>query len=267
MPSTSKPDLLAAIENLYSELPTVHCKGCGTCCVSPTCTVAEFIYLMNGILKTWSNDDIQTIITTPVNAHPEYPGNNVCALLAKNKCGVHPLRTGACRLFGIPALSHMHIKDMVYCRNEVTATGSITDIDAINKWLYRLIELNRTLHPLGTAPWYHVGFNIECWLDLYFDETLTQEYFINLRDTMRSSINLMRFAPHYHQRTGLHDKIISVERFSAGITSGDTAFLKLLLIDIRDSYPLTGTWFIEEAEAFLAEIEESEKKASSPKKP
>ena len=253
-----KSEILSEIDALYDELPTVHCKSCGRCCVSPTCTVAECIYLFDGILKTWSERVIRSMITAPVKVHPDYPGNNICTFLKDNKCGIHQLRTGACRLFGIPTLSHMNIKDMVYCKNGVTATGSTTDIDAINRWLYRLVELNRKLHPLGTGPWYHVGFNIECWLDLYFDETLTQEYFIDLRDVMRTTFDLMRFAKDYMPRTGLHKKIVTVERFSSEIDYGNAALLKALLLDIRDGYPMTGTWFREESEAFLAEIDKTE---------
>lgn len=257
MPNPVYSEILAEIEQLYSELPIVHCKGCGGCCVSPTCTVAECMCLFDGIVKTWSNREILSMITAPVAAHPDYPGNNICTFLENNRCHIHRLRTGACRLFGIPALSHMNINDMVYCKNSVTTTGSTNDIDSINRWLYRLVELNGKLHPLGTAPWYHVGFNIECWLDLYFDETLTQEYFINLRDVMRSSFDLMRFAKDFKPRTGLHEKIITVERFSSEIDNGNASLLKKLLIDIRDNYPLTGTWFSEETEAFLAEIDKS----------
>lgn len=257
---SDRPEILTEIATLYSELPTVHCKGCGGCCVSPTCTVAEFIYLMDGILKTWSDEKIITALTSPVRQHPDYPGNNVCTFLKNGRCSIHHNRTGACRLFGIPALSHMNVKDMVYCKNEVTATGATTDIDAINRWLYRLVELNRKLHPLGTAPWYHVGFNIECWLDLYFDETLTQKYFTDLRDTMRLYLDLVRFAPDYRQQTGLHDKIKAVERFSAEIDTGNAPLLKRLLLEIRDEYPLTGSWFFEEVEAFLTAIEKSQQR-------
>jgi len=257
MPRQIRSEILTEIATLYNELPTVHCKGCGSCCVSPTCTAAEFIYLMDGILTTRSDNEIRSMITAPVEVHPEYSGNTICTFLKNGKCSIHPIRTGACRLFGIPALSYMNIKDMVYCKNEVTATGTTTDIDAINQWLYRLVELNRKLHPLGTAPWYHVGFNVECWLDLYFDDSLTQEYFVNLRNSMRKSFDLMRFAKDYKPRTNLHKKVITVERFSSEIDNGNAPLLKELLLDIRDGYPLTGTWFREEAEAFLAEIGKS----------
>ena len=56
IPSLS--EIIIATESLYQQLPTVRCKKCSSCCVSPTCTVAEFIYLMNDITDCLNDDEI-----------------------------------------------------------------------------------------------------------------------------------------------------------------------------------------------------------------
>lgn len=248
------PALLGQIEALYRELPTVHCKGCGRCCVSPTCTLAEFIYLAATMNRCLQEKEINSALTSPVQLHKTCEGNIHCLFLKNGTCTIHPSRTGACRLFGIPSLEKMNINDLVVCTHAVTATGRNVTKKSLMQWLRRIIALNLSLFPLGTPPYFIIGMNLECWFDIYFDEPYPQPFFSGIQKTMAAHLDLSRFAPTYRQRTGIRKKIEAIDQFTAVLDCGDPALLQKHLLHIRDDFPQTGTYFFEEANRFLTEI-------------
>ena len=75
---------------------------------------------------------------------------------------------------------------------------------------------------------------------------------------MAANIDLGRYADDYRPSTGLREKIDKISVLSAIIGSGDRAMLRGLLLSIRDDYPLTGTYFYEEANTLLTELDKGE---------
>ena len=247
-------DLLASVDSLYRQLPPVDCKGCGICCVSPTCTLAEFIYFAAGLSDRLSDGETASFLSGKSQQHPHYEGNLRCRFLRKSQCAAHDCRTGACRLFGVPALEKMQINDMVYCKNQAAATGSTAEVQLIIQWLRELVRLNMELFPIGIPAYFLTGLNLECWFDLYFDVPYPQPFFAEIQQLLVSSIDLSRFAALYRPQTGLREKIAVIDRFNKVIDCGDPAFLRRLLLRIKNDFPLTGTYFAEEADRFLAQI-------------
>jgi len=55
-------DLLSQVRQAYEVLPEVSCQGCGECCVSPTCFLSEFIYLIVHAQKELAPEDFRDAI-------------------------------------------------------------------------------------------------------------------------------------------------------------------------------------------------------------
>lgn len=242
-------DFLAKIESLYDELPSVECLCCGTCCVSPTCTLTEFVYLINFAVDHLGKEKATELILRPPSIHPNYEGNLHCIFLNDSKCTVHHGRTGACRLFGISELSELKIDDFVECKNKVSTTGN-SSIEFIKDWLRRLSTLNEAVYPFSKEPYFLRGLNLSCWFDLYFDESIMFEPFSNIKNFLHDNLDLT-FIRNYKLCTGIKEKIDKITLFSLMLDSGDSEPLKKLILSIRDEYPLTGTYFYEEANEYL----------------
>jgi hypothetical protein len=247
-------DLLKEIETLYKQLPEVACKGCGQCCVSPTCTLAEFLYLMSKSTECLAPDILENFILGDASVHPVHEGNLLCSLLAENNCLVHEWRTGACRLFGIPSLKNLGISDLVSCFNDIQVTSGRWDQTFVQEWVESVAALNEKLYPFGKAPYFIYGFNLECWLDIYFDDLLTVEAFSDIKSVMRRHFDLSAFASRYLLKTGLKEKVDKISLLGLMLGSGDKESLAEVLVSVRDDYPLTGTYFVKEAQMYLDEL-------------
>jgi hypothetical protein len=247
-------DLINEIETLYRQLPEVACKGCGQCCVSPTCTLAEFIYLIKKSNERVDPEVLENFIFSDAVSHPEHEGNLVCALLAENKCLAHEWRSGACRLFGIPSLGNFGISDLVSCYNNIDVIGGKADEAFIRQWLEKISALNEKLYPFGKGPYFVFGFNLECWLDIYFDDMLTVDVFSEIRNVMHQYLDLSQYRPRYLLKTGLKEKVDKISLLSLLLGTNDKNTLQEVLVSIRDDYPLTGTYFVKEAQTYLDEL-------------
>jgi len=247
--------ILSEVATLYGKLPAVDCEGCGCCCVSPTCTLVEFMYLMNGIMHDPGQPENDVFFHTPVVLHDGYEGNTRCMFLKDKRCLVHVVRTGACRLFGIPSVERMEIPGMVRClvpRDKKNGGFSMGDV---KRWLKELIMLNRRLYPMGEAPYFLTGLTIECWMDIWLAQKWEQPFFSHLQELLRSACPPVVFeGRRYELRTGIDRKIDMIDRFFSMIDGGDAREMQGILVRIRDEFPFTGTWYFEEANRFLSEI-------------
>jgi hypothetical protein len=184
----------ADLESLYEQLPEVACVGCGRCCVSPTCTLAEFLFMMNRCITTLPANDLEAFILAPPILNKVHEGNLDCIFLRQKQCAIHNTRSGACRLFGIPSINEMGIPDLVSCFNKITVKSGEFSESFIKSWLEKIVALNQKLYPFGSEPFHVYGFNIECWLDIYFDTTISDDFFNNIRDIMKQCFDLDDFS-------------------------------------------------------------------------
>lgn len=251
-------NIIQGLEQLYNELPEVDCQQCGLCCVSPTCTLSEFIYLFHTLTNFIPSEEIRRYLQIPPQPHPDYSGNVRCFFLEDNRCAIHSARTGACRLFGIPSLKELKLSNMETCKHTITVTRGESDISFIQSWLDKLYQLDKTLYQYGEEPYFIKGFNIHCWLDIYFDDSLDFDVFYNIKATMNHYLDLSRYKKKYTFHTGLKEKTDKIGILSTLIGSGDSKSLHSLLISIRDDYPACGTYFYDEAAAFLKILDKNE---------
>jgi hypothetical protein len=99
------------------------------------------------------------------------------------------------------------------------------------------------------------GFNLECWLDVYFDTRITVDLFTELRNVMSEYFDLSAYRDRYTPKTGLKEKIDTIAILTMLLESGDKQALKEALVSVRDNYPLTGTYYLKEAEQMIEVLE------------
>ena len=102
------------------------------------------------------------------------------------------------------------------------------------------------------------GFNLHCRLDIYFDDSLDFDIFNDIKQVLKQYIDLAEYKKYYTSQTGLKEKIDKIGILSALLSSGDKALLHPLLLSIRDDYPATGTYFYDEATAYLDVLDKNE---------
>jgi hypothetical protein len=249
-------NLLNNLDNLYQQLPMVRCRQCGTCCVSPTCTLAEFVFLMDYCKRNISREVLETILITPARMHETCTGNLACKFLINNQCLAHDGRTGACRLFGIPALNELNVANMEECAHRIDVVSGACPVDFIQAWMDSIFMLNQTLFGCFNAPFFIKGLNLESWLDIYFDDTLDFDVFLDIRKVMHEHVNLDCIRNGFKPLTAIREKIDKISVFHSMMGAATAAELADLLFSIRDDYPLTGTYYFEEAQAYLFKIEQ-----------
>jgi hypothetical protein len=253
------PDWTARLESLYHELPEVACRGCGFCCVSPTITLAEFIHHIDHARHALPAATLASRFAAPPELHPEHEGNLRCAWIDGSKCLVHAGRSASCRIFGVPSLANLGVSDLVQCKNGIAVTSGDGSAGFIAKWIERLFDINRALYAFDAEPYFIRGLNLECWLDIYFDATLDFDVFADIRRRMHEAADLREWARAYRPKTGIREKIDKISVLSAMMGMGDRETMRGLVLSIRDEYPFTGTWFLEEANAYLREMEKADK--------
>lgn len=248
-------NIISKIDELYKRLPEVGCTGCGQCCVSPTSTMSEFIYLFHYLEKNFTDEAIINFLKQTVKIHSDYEGNSHCPFLKEKRCQIHPGRAGACRLFGIPSLKELGIQDLEECKYNIAVVSGRGDRQFIESWLDDLFSFESSLYEFGSEPYFVKGFNIHSWFDIIFDDSIDFDVFKTIKEIISENINIYRFKEHYNLSTNIREKIDKIGILNTMIGVADAPTLKKLLLSIRDDYPFTGTYFYEEAQAYLAAIE------------
>jgi len=252
--NTTLHETFTALDNLYAQLPDVSCHQCGSCCVSPTCTLAEFLYFFKDVATIFSEDEIRSFLTAPVSINTDHEGNLDCLFLKDKKCRHHAGRSGACRLFGIPSLEQFGVEDLVVCKYTLTVTGK-SDTAFIKSWLDNLMQLNLKLYPVFSAPYFLTGLNLESWLDMYFDETLEDPILVQIQKMMHQSFDIQKFRTIFRQRTGISEKLEKIKVLHDIMEFGDPEALRTLLLSILNDYPLTGTYYQREGKEILEKMD------------
>ncbi|MFH0920326.1 MAG: YkgJ family cysteine cluster protein [Fibrobacterota bacterium] len=237
--------IIEGLAKLYHQLPEVPCEGCGECCVSPTCTAIEFTGAINYLIHNFTREQVEKILMASIVPHPAFEGNLRCCLqdAGTRRCLVHPARTLACRLFGLPAISNFKIENMENCRKiDFTRCGKADEAD-IRAWLSELTRLNGEVAPYYCEPYWIAGLNIECWLAVYFDPLLDPGAFGDLKRYLHASVDLSFMTDRYKDVTQLKDKVDRITLLYQLIEWGDREEALGLVHALRTAYPMTGTYY------------------------
>ncbi len=254
-------DLINKVRQLYHSLPQVDCRGCGQCCVSPTCTLTEFIYTFNSLQKQLTSEKLKEYILAPAIIHKEYEGNIQCVFLKENRCSIYSRRVSACRLFGIPSLDQLEILNMEKCKKNITTIKGNSDISFLKSWLEQLFNLDKTLYNFCSDPYFIKGFNIQCWLDIYFNEFLNFDVFIDIKKVMKQYLDLSQFESIYTQKTKIKEKFDKITILSSLIGTNNGKTIIKVLESLKKDYPKTGTYFYDESVEFTKIIKREQRKS------
>lgn len=238
------------LESLYKIVPGVPCiAGCKGCCVSPTITLTEFIYMMRYLLKTYKREIFLKFITYPMRPHPQFEGNYYCRFQSENGyCGLHEGRALACRLHGLPVIEDLGIKNLENCTIMDKSECPQVNVKEINGWIDELLLCNQELRPDYGDEFHHIiGLNVECWLDIAFWDNISSNIIRNLQNLIRSLLPEDLIINGYLPHTEISEKIDAVSLLEMLINSGDKDAVENILDHLQNKYPTAGTYFSDDA--------------------
>jgi len=246
------------LRQLYSELPGVPCNACGECCVSPTCTLIEFLYAMRYAIEHLTKDDLRNVLIQKPRIHPAYEGNLKCLFQegGSRACQIHPGRSMACRLFSLPVIDSLSIAELENCKNMDDTKRPDVSQNELKKWLENLTQLNQQVASFYVEPYWIAGLNIECWLAIYFDPLLNEGIFGEIRSLLRENLDLAYLDGEYQDFTHLKEKFDKISILYPILDAGDKESATILIEDIRTQYPLTGTYYLYELNNLEAILKE-----------
>jgi len=239
------------LEGLYSKIPGVPCTGCGNCCVTPSVTLVEFVYLMRSLIETRPTEEITELLSRKMDPHPKFAGNHKCRFLSPiGKCTVHPSRPLPCRLHGLPVLEELKLEGMVtYTEMDTTQCPTVA-FDTLKSWLNEITDLNQEIYPIN-EPYWLTGLNIESWLAVYFDDSIDGGIFVPIKKFMIENFDFGFAKSSYRDRTHLKEKLDKIEILYQLQGVADPETVKKLLNSLISDYPRAGTFFIAEAKNIL----------------
>ncbi len=241
---------LSKLGELYNQIPPVPCSGqCDqVCCVSPSCTLLEFLYLMEHPAAGVPQYRLAELLMRPADIHPRFEGNLFCRFEHKGRCLLHQGRTLGCRLFGIAALNELGIQNLENC-----TFMQVRDLPSVSKetltgWLQEISDLNAPFYNYYQEPYWLAGLNIECWLAVYFNDYLDDAVFLQLKEILRSRLKLAFLKGRFRDPTNLKEKADKIKLLYLLMQSGDKDKSLELTKSLIEDYPFTGTYFFKEAQ-------------------
>lgn len=245
---------------IYAELPEVKCQACGTCCVSPTVTLLEFVYLMDDLCRSGGEDLLASFLNKPTEFHARHDGNLVCRLLGpEGKCLAHSHRTMACRLHGLPVINELGIRNLENCEKVEPRLQPQIPVDRLRAWLGRLTTLSENIQEKYEEPYWLTGLNLECWLAVVYDPLMDMGPFRRAKEILQSRFPMLREFG-FKNETRLREKVDKISMLFEFFSVGVSEDVLEILDSIMNDYPQTGTYYLKEAEDYKKVLEKRFKK-------
>lgn len=240
-----------ALSQAYNTLPGLQCGECwGECCVSPTMTAIEFIYMMHGAMETLTHQRLLAFLTEPVKEHLFYQGNAHCRFqdMENGRCQNYDHRALACRLHGHEALRVYQTEEMEFCDKKPDHKQDLKK-SGLDERLELIRLYNDQLNIPYSEPWYLCSFNLEGWLDFYYNPSLSEQRadLASLYETLHKELTLPEITNRM-QLTTLGGLFNVIETLYMAIEQGDGNLALKCLNSILNDFPSTGSYYLEEAE-------------------
>ncbi len=233
--------------NGYAQVPGLYCQGCaGDCCVSPTMTAVEFIWMMRYLIQS-QPDQVQNFLQKPAAEHRHWAGNLACRFQdVSGICLNYEGRAMACRLHGHEALRLYETPDMVFCDKNPDRDKTLN-----GNGLENLLDAVR--HYVGQvgapyeAPFYFVSLNLESWIDFYFHP----EYALGRADLEKCHADLVQWIDLKPMQIPIHTtlraKLNAIELAWKFWLQEDYLLAAQTFESLAADYPSVGSYFLEEA--------------------
>lgn len=250
------------LHDKYSTLPGLQCGQCwGECCVSPTMTAIEFVYMMLGAQETMDKTTLLKFIQEPIKEHLFYAGNAHCRFqdMVNGRCQNYETRAMACRLHGHEALRAYQTDDLEFCDKKPDHNKTLS-VEGLDRRLETIRDYNDSLEIPYAEPWYFCSLNLESWLDFYYTPSLCEgrPVLAQIQRTIHSMLSL----PLINQKvqlTTLTAQLKTIEHLYRAISEGDGALVLDLLNDILEGFPSTGSYYLDEANQMKKILLDSQK--------
>lgn len=241
----------AELKKVYQKTPDVPCGRCGKCCISPHMSYIEVVGVFRKMMEVYSKEELKTIVASKPIISEFHMTNIVCPLLVNNECSCYDSRPLSCRLEGIDILDVLTHRERI-CSFQV---GAITANDFGGVEIEEVLELANELNApfCGTMeePYYFDSVNLHCWFAIMFDKDIKQEYFLKIRESLLSELDLSYLAESYINHTKLNEKLDLIDKFFV-LNDGQKPEEALECIrKVNEEFPYTGAYYYPQANVYI----------------
>lgn len=246
----SSNDFFKPLKESYESLPGLQCGDCwGECCVSPTMTAVEFVYMMLGLQETRTHEEISIFLGDQVREHLFYAGNAHCRFqhLENGRCQNYEHRAMACRLHGHEALRAYQTDDLEFCDKKPDHEKNLKK-EGLDQRLQLIRDYNEKLQIPYSEPWYFCSLNLESWLDFYYTPRLSENRpeLLHIYQLLRDNLQLPEIVGRI-QLTTLEGQLNTIETLYMAIEKGEGSLALDCLNSLIEHYPSTGSYYLDEA--------------------
>lgn len=245
--------LSETLDRLYAQVPGLGCQGCdGHCCVSPTMTAPEFVWMILGAFASRPREEWQYQVSAPGREHFTYAGNAHCRWqLAGGLCGNYVHRALSCRLHGHDALRALASDNTESC--DLHPAGYLAlSTNLLGKLLAEVTQINEDAGLPYGEPYYMQSLNLECWLDFMQHPSYCQdrESLQPLRTYLDRYLGHLPWPKPIPTHTTLNAKLGEIDKLYMAIAQGDGASVLRHLDSLENDYPSCATFWVTEARHF-----------------
>jgi Fe-S-cluster containining protein len=243
------------LQKSYETLPGLQCGDCwGECCVSPTLTAVEFIYMMLGLCETQSSIQVAAFLENQVKEHLFYSGNAHCRFqdLESGRCQNYEHRAMACRLHGHEALRAYQTEDLEFCNKKPDHHKNL-NTEGLDDRLQLIRDYNQELNIPYEEPWYFCSLNLESWLDFFYTSRLSEQRPVlrQIFNFLYNHLDLPSMEGRY-QLTTLEGQLNTIETLYMAIEQGEGVLALDCLDSILNDFPSTGSYYLDEGHQMKA---------------
>ena len=254
--------LKKGLEVIYADLPELPClPGCTACCVSPTLTLVEFIFLLDFLKRQEKIEKFCDPSLPPFSSR--FKGHRQCRFHAlEGLCSIHPGRPLACRLHGLPVIESLGVVDLENCTIMDQKFLPQIALTRAKGWLEDLVKLNERLSEgYGQSFLRIVGLHPECWFDIAWGPEPASEELSGLREKILMffpDLKINRLRPV----TEIAEKASYLELLEISLEMGDLEMVKKMLTDLEGRFNTVGGYWESEARELLKAVEQFNKPPS-----
>ena len=248
---------MSSLTDIYSNIPGLKCDGCwGECCVSPTLTLAEFVYMMNHGEQDLKPEEFKNFLSLPLQEHLFYTGNAHCRFQDKKngRCQNYNGRAASCRIHGHNAMKHFKVANMEYCDIGQDPSGELKP-QGLQVIFDEIAKINHASAESYVEPYYLMSLNLEGWIDFYYQTEIStnRPQLLRIHNILVENLNLPKLKLNPH--TTLAGKLNTIDNMYEAFADGDALLVQELLQSTKVNFPSVGSYFQEEASYLLDMVE------------
>ena len=249
-----KLNMFEELTKAFNDLPSLDCGTCwGDCCVSPTMTAPEFVYMMQEAQRLYSNEELIEFIKEPFIEHKIFAGNQHCRFqdMKTGRCQIYLGRAAACRLHGHKILKDFGDENLEMCPRNPGNQEALTK-EHFQSFINVINKLNNDFKIYYKEPYFFYSLNLDSWIDFYLNPEIASERpALEIDSTFLSENLTFKVEQKHSQLTTLSGKLNTIEQMFYAIHDKDYDLALIKSESLLYDFPSVGSYYLVEAKQMI----------------